>query len=590
DALAVALKQCAVTSTNSIQENADKERLEELELEIDLRHDKKALHEFIKKIAIPKLTTNNHNPRFIIIADQFEELYTLAPPEQRQPFLDTLLYAVKFTPLFTLVLTMRADFYGKAIAYRPFSDALQEGLYNLAPMNFNELESAIAKPAQAMKVDLEEGLTSRLIKDVANQPGLLPLLQFALTQLWEKQKNWFLTHQAYEEIGGIEKALANHADAVFHKLSAADKKRVERIFVQLVRLGEGVEDTRRVATRAEVGEDNWDLVDYLAGEKVRLLVTGRNELIGEQTVEIVHEALIGNWLLLREWVDKIREQLKFKQKIEDAAVEWERRNKKKDYLLRGILLEEARGFRTGTVRNMVLSTLALLFIEKSYEQRRNNLIKTVGLSLIIPTLFTISLGVEGVKQIKISQLWNTVEAGKGQRVSPSRNQALEELIKLGISLERISLKNADLSNTKLINPSNTKLSNPKFYKFHNITNLSGANLSGTDLSGANLRNANLSDANLSGANLSGTNLSGANLAGVIINSKTKLDAKWHLTWEIVNQQTSGKDLRGANLSDANLRNANLKDTDLGNAKLRNSDLEDAKLGGANLSITQVSIT
>ena len=183
DALAVALKQFAITSINSIQENADKERLEELELEIDLQHDKKALHEFIKKIAIPTLTTNNHNPRFIIIADQFEELYTLTPPEQRQPFLDTLLYAVKFTPLFTLILTMRADFYAKAIAYRPFSDALQEGLYNLAPMNFDELKMAIAKPAQVMKVDLEKGLTSRLIKDVANQPGLLPLLQFALTQL-----------------------------------------------------------------------------------------------------------------------------------------------------------------------------------------------------------------------------------------------------------------------------------------------------------------------------------------------------------------------------------------------------------------------
>ncbi|MEM1395366.1 MAG: pentapeptide repeat-containing protein, partial [Cyanobacteria bacterium P01_H01_bin.150] len=566
--------------------NADKQRLEELELEIDLRHDKKALHEFIKKIAIPTLTTNNHNPSFIIIADQFEELYTLTPPEQRQPFLDTLLYAVKFTPLFTLVLTMRADFYGKAIAYRPFSDALQEGLYNLAPMNFDELESAIseakrlrrnAKPAQAMKVDLEEGLMSRLIKDIANQPGLLPLLQFALTQLWEKQKNWFLIHQAYEEIGGIEKALANHADAVFYKLSAADKKRVERIFVQLVRLGEGVEDTRRVANRAEVGEENWDLVDYLAGEKARLLVTGRNETTGEETVEIVHEALIGNWLLLREWVDKIREQLRFKQRIEDAAAEWERRKKPKDYLLRGILLEEAKGFRTGTVRNMVLSTLALLFIEKSYEQRRNNLIKTAGLSLIVPTLFTISLGIEGVEQVKISQLRNTVEAAKGQIVSSSRNQALEELIKLGISLERISLKNADLSNTRLSNP-----------EFNNKTNLSGANLSGVNLNGANLSDANLSDTNLSGANLNGTNLNGANLAGVIINSKTKLDAKWHLTWEIVNQKIFDKDLRGADLSDANLQSANVKDVDLGNAKLRNTNLEDAKLGDANLSNADLS--
>ena len=82
--------------------------------------------------------------RFVLIADQFEEIYTLTKEEYRQPFLDALLYAIEFIPRFTLVLTLRADFYGHALSYRPLSDALQSsGIYNLAPMNSQELRAAI---------------------------------------------------------------------------------------------------------------------------------------------------------------------------------------------------------------------------------------------------------------------------------------------------------------------------------------------------------------------------------------------------------------------------------------------------------------
>jgi hypothetical protein len=77
--------------------------------------------------------------RLVLIADQFEELYTLSPPSDRQPFLNILLNAVRFAPAFTLVLTLRADFYGTVLACRPLSDALQGAIQNLAPMSQEEL-------------------------------------------------------------------------------------------------------------------------------------------------------------------------------------------------------------------------------------------------------------------------------------------------------------------------------------------------------------------------------------------------------------------------------------------------------------------
>ena len=186
---------------------------------------------------------------------------------------------------------MRADFYGYALSYRPLSDALQGAVYNLEPMSCQELRSAIEQPAAQMQVRLEKDLTNLLVNEFQGQSGRLPLLEFTLTTLWAKQKDGLLTHQAYEAIGGVESALANHAEAVYAQLSAADRLRAQQIFMQLVHLGES-QASRCSATRDEVKAENWDLVTRLASS--RLVVTNRSST-GEETVEIVHEALIRSW-------------------------------------------------------------------------------------------------------------------------------------------------------------------------------------------------------------------------------------------------------------------------------------------------------
>ncbi|MEH2182775.1 nSTAND1 domain-containing NTPase [Nostoc sp.] len=307
--------------------------LDQLVLEVDLRHDDTKLSQFINDII-----TKRH---LVLIADQFEELYTLAPPEERQPFLDALIYAINHAPRFTLALTLRADFYGYALSYRPFSDALQQGIYNLGPMNREELRRSVEKPAQKMKVVFEEGLTDTLIRDLGNESGRLPLLEFTLMQLWLKPRKWFLTHEAYQEIGGLEKALANYADTVLDKLSEVDRKRAEKIFIQLVRPGEGTEDTRRVATRKEVGEANWDLVQKLAD--ARLLVTGCDETSEnkEETIEIIHEALIREWGTFRQWIQDNREFRTWQERLRGAMQQWKISNDE-GALLRGAALVEAK--------------------------------------------------------------------------------------------------------------------------------------------------------------------------------------------------------------------------------------------------------
>jgi len=175
---------------------------------------------------------------------------------------------------------------------------------------------------------------------VGQEPGNLPLLEFALTLLWERGTDGRLTHDAYEELRRVEGALARYADQVYSELYEAEQAQARQVFVQLVRPGEGTEDTRRVATRAELGEAdaNWELVQHMADK--RLVVTGR-DAAGNQTVEVVHEALIQRWGLLREWMEANRAFRTWQERLRGALRGWEASDRDEGALLRGGPLVEA---------------------------------------------------------------------------------------------------------------------------------------------------------------------------------------------------------------------------------------------------------
>ncbi|GAB1543689.1 hypothetical protein NUACC21_63650 [Scytonema sp. NUACC21] len=359
DALAVAFsKYYQQGQAEVLGETANS--IAEPECDVKRQHNETVLCNLIKNFV--NFSQHHH---LVLVADQFEELYTLTPEDERYSFLDALLLAVRNAVAFTLVLTLRADFLGIVLDYQPMGKALQQ--YTpllLTPLNREELRDAIEKPAFKMKVELEQGLTSKLIHDVGNHPGRLPMLEFALTQLWSKQRNWYLTHKAYEEIGGLEKALAQHADEALKNLTEQDKQQAERVFIQLVRPGEGTEDTKCVATRNEVGKENWGLVKRLADE--RLVVTGWHETEEIETVEIVHEALIREWGTLRKWVNANRQFRTWQERLRGALQQWEMSNDE-GALLRGAPLAEAEGWLQ--LRWSDIGSSELAFIQLSLELR-----------------------------------------------------------------------------------------------------------------------------------------------------------------------------------------------------------------------------
>ncbi|QNP29234.1 nSTAND1 domain-containing NTPase [Cylindrospermopsis curvispora] len=281
----------------------------------------------------------NYNRRVLIIADQFEEIYTLCRDDKtRHKFLDCLLKSFTPSSQIFLLITMRADFLSHALSYRPFGDILRKTDIKILAMNEQELTEVITRPAERLGVSFEGGLAATILSDVKQQTGNLPLLEFALTKLWESTQGVELTHKIYEEIGKVEGALSRYADDQYNQLRPEEKEKVQRIFIQLVRPGEGAEDTRRIAMKAEIGEENWSLVNKMAD--TRLVVTSANTS-EQETVEVAHEALIRNWGELRNWIDSNREFRAWQERLRVIRQQWESTERDTELLLRGGMLVQA---------------------------------------------------------------------------------------------------------------------------------------------------------------------------------------------------------------------------------------------------------
>ncbi|MFN6529931.1 pentapeptide repeat-containing protein [Nostoc sp. ChiSLP03a] len=518
-------------------------------------------------VGLRQLITAAQTQRVVLVIDQFEEAFTQCQDiTKRQQFFECVLGALQRDDnKLCLIITMRADFFGKCLEqeYGGLAKKIQERLVTVTPMNREELETAILKPAEQVNLAVEPELVSQMIADVENSPGSLPLLQYTLTELWKQRTEERLTLTTYGKLGGVRGTLQTRATQVYESLSLEEQQATKQIFLELTQLGEGTEDTRRQVLQQDLVTSQHPevvinrIIQRLADEKLVVTSTLSNQIA---VVDVAHEALIRHWLLLRKWIEESRDILRQKRKIEAAAIEWRDRGKAKDYLLQGKRLREAEDLHKQQTENLRLSDLAIEFIQTSVRQRRNNRFQSIAFFLIIPLGLSIYVGIVIEKQIRINQLWQTVDAAREKKNSDARIQALEKLVQA-----RESLSSKDFSGA----------------------NLSGANLIGANLSGANLMSANLSGANLSGANLSSAYLRGADFSSADLSSANLIGANLSDA-DFSSANLSSANLSSANLSDANLISANLSSANLSSANLSSANLISANLRGANLSSAYLS--
>ncbi|MGW6933186.1 nSTAND1 domain-containing NTPase [Lentzea sp. NPDC054927] len=257
----------------------------------------------------------------VLVIDQFEEVFTLCGPEQRDWFVQALVSAPR------VVIGVRADFYGHIGRHPELVEALEGSQLLVGPMTTDELRRAIVEPAQHVGATVETALVTRLVADVAGQAAALPLVQHALVETWRRRRGMTLSLVGYEEAGGVEHAIARTAEAVYEQLSPEQRQTAQRTFLRLIALGEGTEDTKRRANR-----------EGLDAEVVERLATARLVTLTEQHAELTHEALIRSWPRLRDWIAEDREALRVHHQLTEAAAEW---GGDRDLLYKGARLAQA---------------------------------------------------------------------------------------------------------------------------------------------------------------------------------------------------------------------------------------------------------
>ncbi|MBC7819591.1 MAG: hypothetical protein IAG10_22130, partial [Planctomycetaceae bacterium] len=291
--------------------------------------------------------------RLLLVIDQMEELWTdrNITPEDRDTFFAAI-EALARSSHVTVLASLRSDFYSEAQKIPAFLRLKGErGHFDLLPPNPASLQRLITEPARLAGVRFERNdLTGRsldevILQDAARDPGALPLLQYALTELYEQRDtaNRLLTFAAYEKLGGVEGALGKRAEEIFQKLPAAAQAALNELLPLLVSIDMAGEQfaVRRRALLAELTNtpDRQTLTESLID--ARFLTTDRE---GESAIaSLAHEALLRRWDRTVMWITANREHLRLRARAEQSQQRWAQHGRDPSLLLpNGLPLEEGQ--------------------------------------------------------------------------------------------------------------------------------------------------------------------------------------------------------------------------------------------------------
>ncbi|MFI6504280.1 helix-turn-helix domain-containing protein [Nonomuraea typhae] len=424
-------------------------------------------------------------PKAVLVADQFEETFTLCPSEdEREQFVRTL-GDVAASGRALVVLGVRADHYGHLLAYPELVAALRGGQLALPPMNETQLRAAIVQPAAAVGLRLEPGLVELLLRDLGRRrdgadapvpygggcaapagwppgsgsarpagvpsgngsaasagspsrsgfavpagvphadgavPGAgpgqggrtepeslrgggaggvcaaepLPLLAHALRALWQQREDGALTVAGYHRTGGIRGAVTTTAEDVYAAFDAQGREVARRLLPRLVRLDPDGGRSRQRLPLARLPAEQRPVLDALVA--ARLLT------VDADGVSITHEALLGAWPRLRDWVESDRAGLQARRRLGEAAEAWQQAGREPSFTYRGSSLALAREWSQAHPDD--LGPLEAAFLGAGEHEERRGVTRLRRLIAVLTVLVVVAAAaVAGVA-------WQAAEAGR----------------------------------------------------------------------------------------------------------------------------------------------------------------------------------
>ncbi|HEX3349609.1 MAG TPA: hypothetical protein VHS58_16065 [Acetobacteraceae bacterium] len=312
----------------------------------------------------------------VIVVDQFEEVWSLCgSPDERAALIGNLLDVAKDRDArVSVILTLRSDFLTATSAYPALSDSISRRAFLVPSMTDAELRSAIVEPARRAGFVFDDATIDLMVAETKGREGALPLLEFALTRIWEGLRANVPAADTLRQLGGVGGALAKEVERIYQQLPDSDQNIVRRAFLAQVRLGEGGSDSRRRASIEEIvakGEDPEHVLKLLRNfsqSGQRFITLGTDPRRGDITVEPSHEALLENWGTLRGWIDESREDVRFGRQLQDAVEEWRGAREPNGLLWRSPRLDLLRAFCRRKASDM--TPLQIKFFEKSERQER----------------------------------------------------------------------------------------------------------------------------------------------------------------------------------------------------------------------------
>nr|MDU9045781.1 serine protease [Candidatus Electrothrix aestuarii] len=320
---------------------------------------------------------------FLLVIDQFEELYTLNNDngETSRRFMNCLLGSIQ-SEKFHILVTMQGNFHDNLDndislkTYPPF---------RIGEFDRKGLREAIERPAKRNHVIFEDGLTDTIIQELGDEPGNLPLLQFCLTQLWERQKYGWISWDAYRNIGRVQQALIKHADSTYKNICIEyENAWIKQIFLNLIYPkilpGRGIVYTRKARLIEEFRKEHKKLLNELT--KKRLLVT-LNDDAGKK-IEIIHEALIRHWQPLQSWINKTHDFLIWREDLKNSIDEWHKRNKDKGILLNEKMLNNAFEMMSEHKEYLLPHEQKFIYASKQTIKERKYILRAVVIAFVVP--------------------------------------------------------------------------------------------------------------------------------------------------------------------------------------------------------------
>ncbi len=336
------------------------------------------------------LDLTRKNKGLLVFVDQLEELITISQPDEAAAVSEALGRLALRVPGVRLLMSIRGDFLARATVLPGLGDELTPALYLLRPLSPEKMRQAIVGPAKTKGVSFEStDLVESLIASTGRAEGGLPLLQFALSELWEAKPadSTVITTRSLEEIGGVEGALARHADHVLHRLPVAQQAAARRMLCSLVTLER---------TRARKMGDELTRDDPSARAALDALVRGRllvaSEGLGGTAVEIAHEALVTGWFTLRRMLDEQADARLVLDRLEKAAADWKRLGESRDTLWSAAQIAE-----TARLDVEFLGAGEREFLDASRRSHKRRRRLQAGVLLLVPVVLASIYGAAAMK-------------------------------------------------------------------------------------------------------------------------------------------------------------------------------------------------